>query len=135
MKMNARVDGLTEVKANLQALPEETRGVVSGYVGQWTDETLAGAQRRAPRGETGDLARSYGKSVRSDGLQAAVGSSLPRSRYAELGTRKARARPHLYPSFRTANRAFRERIKNTVTDLGKVRTRVRRLKRPRKVGA
>lgn len=129
MKRNARVDGLTETKANLRDIPAIVVEEVVELIDQWGDNTLAETDRRVPRGETGDLANSYDKTVRDDGLQSAVGSDLHRAKYTEFGTRTQPAQPHLYPGFRFGNRQFRADAKQLPS---KLRARVKRLRKPRK---
>lgn len=131
MRLHKQVTGLTETKANLRALPDAIAEIWGTYIEDWADDVFTETLSRVPR-DTGELANSYGKNIRSDRLQAAVGSDLYRAAFAELGTKRQRARPHLYPAFRKANRRFRARVRDTVEDLGKVRTRVKRLRKPRK---
>lgn len=112
MKPTYRIDGLTEVRATLAALPEGVRSIIGEEFARGAREILDGARQRVPVRD-GDLVRSLGSNVREDGLQATVGSGLLYSRFVELGTSDTPKQPFLYPPFRIFARTFRKRMKDT----------------------
>lgn len=125
------VDGLTELRGTLADLPAAFREVLADAIDTGSAIIESEAHSRVPYDE-GDLDRSIGRNVRSDGLQAAVGSGLEYAPHVELGTAHAPAQPWLYPAFRLGARYVRRQMKDFTAAAGrKVRVRVRGKRRKR----
>lgn len=129
LKVAVRLDGLREARAALQALPEAFRAAVGATIREGAGIIEAEAKRRVPK-RTGELAASIGTNIRSDALQAAVGTALPRGRWLELGTKRGvKARPWLFPAFRRGARHVRKEMRGWGEEAGrKVRFKARRFK-------
>ena len=85
---------------------------------------LTEAYRRVPKppglsGKSkGTLARSLARNVRSDGLQAAVGSGDKKARFVEFATEDTPAQPFLYPAFRLGAKYIRAVMKDWAKNAG-----------------
>lgn len=130
--MRLRIDGLTEAKATLLALPESFREVVSEAIDTGSDIIWSEAYARVPVGSgrdphPGELKRSLGRNKRSDGLQASVGSGLVRAKFTEFGTNDTPAEPFLFPAFRVGARYIRSTMKGWGDEAGnRVKTKTKR---------
>lgn len=121
--MTIRIDGLTEAKETLNSLPQAFRDVASETIAEGADIIWSEAFARAPVGSgrdphPGELKRSIGKNIRSDGLQASVGSGLVRAKFTEFGTNDTPAEPFLYPAFRIGARFVRGKMRDWADEAG-----------------
>jgi HK97 gp10 family phage protein len=119
---NARVDGLTEARAALEALPEAFRKAAAKTIAEGAALIEREARMRVvrmARTGTGELARSIGTNVRGDGLQAAVGTGLNYGRYFEVGTKRQQAKPFLYPAFKKGARHVRKEMRGWAEEAGR----------------
>jgi HK97 gp10 family phage protein len=121
--MTIRIDGLTEAKATLDALPQAFRDVASETISEGADIIWSEAFSRAPVGSgkdvhPGKLKQSIGKNIRSDGLQAAIGSGVDYAKFEEFGTSDTPAQPFLYPAFRIGARFVRGKMRDWADDAG-----------------
>jgi len=121
--MAVRIDGLTEAKATLAALPAAFIEVASESIHDGTDIMWSEAEARAPVGPArdpnqGKLKASIGKNTRGDGLQAAVGSSDPKAKFVEFGTNDTPAEPFLFPAFRIGSRVIRGQMRKWADEAG-----------------
>lgn len=131
-KKYARIDGLTEVRAVLQRLPEAFREVAADSIDVGSRIILTEAAAHVPF-RSRKLKRSLGRNVREDGLQAAVGTDVIYGRFVELGTKDKPAHPFLRPAFRRGARYVRGRMKSWAEEAGqKVKFRTRRPKAAKK---
>lgn len=122
----ASIDGLTEARAALLALPDAFREAVTVTIAEAAEIIETDAKRRAPV-RSGELRDSIGSNIRADGLQAAIGSGAPHAPFVEFGTKTMPAQPWLYPAFRAGARYVRASIKNWTKEAGEmVRASVRR---------
>jgi HK97 gp10 family phage protein len=111
VKVDFRVTGMREASAAVESIPLATRELIGDEFQYMAREIELDAKQRAPY-RFGELVRSLGHNLRGDRLQATVGSSLFRARFAEFGTSRQRKHPFLYPAYRTSVRLFRKRMKN-----------------------
>jgi HK97 gp10 family phage protein len=126
-----RIDGLTEAKATIAALPEAFKEVAGESIHEGTDIMWSEAEARAPVGSGRDvhpgmLKASIGKNERADGLQASVGSGVVYAKFVEFGTGDTPAEPFLYPAFRIGARVIRGQMRGWADDAGnraKLRTK------------
>lgn len=126
-----QIDGLTELRAALDDLPEAFREEIRDAIDTGSAIIESEAHARVPYDE-GDLDDSIGRNVRSDGLQAAVGSGLNYAPHVELGTSQAPAQPWLYPAYLVGARFVRRKMKEWGAAAGrKVRVRSRGKRRRR----
>ena len=104
------LEGFTEAKAALAALPEEFRAVAADTieVGAAIIEGEAGA--RVPVDE-GDLKASLGTNIRADRLQADVGFGDFKAAWVEFGTNDTPAQPSLWPGFQIGARYVRKQMR------------------------
>lgn len=113
------VDGLREASEALTSkLPEAFRQAVASSVREGS-AIIHGEARRRVRKRSRALMRSIATNIREDGLQAAVGTPMPRGRWLELGTKKMTAKPWLYPAFRRGARHIRKEMRGWGTEAGK----------------
>lgn len=136
-KFTLRADGLTEAKATFAELPAAFRSVASETIEAGTDIMWAEAYAHAPVGSgrdphPGELKRSIARNVRSDGLQASVGSGLYRAKFTEFGTSDTPAEPFLLPAFRVGARYIRNEMRDWA-DMAGNRARFRTKARKRTV--
>lgn len=124
------VDGLTEARKALAALPEAFREQAAKTIGEGSQIILSEAQQRAPVGDDPlkpghiRLKPSLGREVRGDGLQAAVGSGDFTAKWVEFGTTKNAAKPFLWPAYLLGARYVRKHMRGWAKAAGeKVRTR------------
>lgn len=110
-RASVRVDGLTEAKATLAALPEAFKEQVRESIDIGSRIILSEAGSRVPV-LTGKLKQSLGRNVREDGLQAAVGSGDFKAKFVEFGTEDTPAEPFLFPAFRLGAKFVRGQMKN-----------------------
>lgn len=121
--MRLRVDGLTEAKETFGLLPEAFVSVAKETIAEGADIIWSEAYARCPVGtgrdpHPGELKASLGKNIRSDGLQATVGSGLHRAKFTELGTNDTPAEPFLYPGYRIGARFIRQEIRGWADEAG-----------------
>lgn len=125
--------GLTEVSAALASLPAEFRAVVAETIDQGSAMIEVDYKAHAPVDE-GDLVRSIGRNVRSDGLQAAIGAGEVHAPFVEFGTNDTPAQPALWPAFKRGTRFIRRQIREWAARAGmRVRLRTKRFRRPKAV--
>lgn len=124
------VDGLTQAKKALASLPEAFREVAADTIEIGSRIILTEAASRAPVGWEAlrpghvRLKPSLGREVRSDGLQASVGSGDFTAPWVEFGTKKNAAKPFLWPAYRLGARFVRKQMRNWAQKAGeKVRMR------------
>lgn len=111
------IDGLTQARAALAALPQAFKDVAAETIDEGTDIILNEAFARAPVGHYPDvhpglLKRSLGKNTREDGLQATVGDGAVDAKFVELGTSDTPAQPYLFPAYRIGARYIRQAMKD-----------------------
>jgi hypothetical protein len=135
-----RVDGLTEAYRMLtEQLPAAFREVVASTIREGAEIIEREARQRAPRSMGGPrrkwkggsvkhrLRDTIGTNIRADGLMAAVGTSDPRGRWLEVGSKVRRVRkgpvlgdrpaqPWLYPSYKRGARHVRKEMRGWVAD-------------------
>lgn len=116
-RASVRVDGLTEAKATVAALPEAFKEQVRESIDIGSRIILSEAGQRVPVRE-GVLKRSLGRNVRADGLQAAVGSGDKKARFVEFSTNDTPAQPFLYPAFRLGAKFIRAQMRNWAENAG-----------------
>ena len=121
--MRLRVDGLTEAKETFGLLPEAFVAVAQETIAEGADIIWSEAYSRAPVGtgkdvHPGQLKASIGKNIRSDGLQATVGSGVLYSKFVELGTNDTPAEPFLFPAYRIGARYIRGKIRDWADEAG-----------------
>jgi HK97 gp10 family phage protein len=121
--VSIRVDGLTEAKETVAALPQAFKDVAVKTIDEGTDIMWSEAFSRAPVGHgkdvhPGKLKASIAKNVRDDGLQASVGSGVVYAKFVEFGTNDTPAEPFLYPAFRIGARYIRGAMKDWADDAG-----------------
>jgi HK97 gp10 family phage protein len=121
----ARVIGLREAKKAIADLPGAYARTMSERIEETAGNIAQEAGRTAPRGTSGDLARSYTYEMRPDKLGARVGTNTYYATFTELGTRRQRAQPHLFPAFQRGVRELRRNLRTLTEDTG-TRLRVRR---------
>jgi HK97 gp10 family phage protein len=124
------VDGLTEAKQTLAALPEAFREEIADAIDVGSAIILSEAARRVPV-RTGKLKSSLSRSVRGDGQEAIVGSNDFKSKFIEFGTNDTPAQPFLFPAFRLGAKYIRAVLRNAAEDAGiqaRFRTKRRRVK-------
>lgn len=126
------VDGLTQAKKALAALPEAFREVAAKSIAEGSAIILKEALARVPVGDEAlkpghiRLKPSLGREVRGDGLQAAVGSGDFTAKWVEFGTQRNAAKPFLWPAYRLGVKHVRKQMRNWAKAAGeKVRTRQR----------
>lgn len=124
------MDGLTAAKKALAALPEAFREEAAKSIAEGSQIILKEAQQRAPVGDDPlrpghiRLKPSLGREVRSDGLQASVGSGDFTAKWVEYGTKKNVAKPFLWPAYLLGARYVRKQMRGWAKAAGeKVRTR------------
>lgn len=128
-RFSVRVDGLTEAKAALGALPGAFQEVIGETLQVGGAIILSEMLGRVPVDE-GDLYNSAGMNIREDGLQVAVGYGDFKARFIEFGTEDTRAQPSLFPAFKRGSRYVRRQMKGWTLQAGKrVRNKTRRGKR------
>lgn len=113
----ASIDGLTETKAALEALPASFREVVALTIAEAAQIIFEEARSRVPV-LTGGLYRSIGVNIRKDGMQAAIGSGAEHAPFVEFGTKQTPAQPWLYPAFLRGARHVRKTMRDWVGDAG-----------------
>ena len=122
--VSVRVDGLTEAKATVALLPEAFREEVADAIDVGSRIILTEAYRRVPKppglsGKSkGTLAQSLGRYVRSDGLQASVGSGDKKAQWVEFATEDTPAQPFLYPAFRLGAKYIRRVMRDWADNAG-----------------
>jgi HK97 gp10 family phage protein len=116
-KLNVRVDGLTEARATIAALPQAFKDQAIESIDIGSRIILTEAGRRVPV-RTTKLKQSLGRNVREDGLQAAVGSGDYKAKFVEFGTNDTPAQPFLYPAFRTGAKFVRSDMRNWAEKAG-----------------
>ena len=122
----AAIDGLTEARAALLALPDAFREAVTVTIAEAAEIIETDAKRRAPV-RSGELRDSIGSNIRADGLQAAIGSGASHAPFVEFGTKTMPAQPWLYPAYRAGARLVRSAMKNWAAEaLAAVQVRARR---------
>jgi HK97 gp10 family phage protein len=130
------VDGLTGVTDTIHEIPETMREVIADTFEEAAPMMEREAEIRAPIDE-GDLLRSIGNRIRSDGLQFVVYAGADHAVFVEFGTEDTPAQAFLQPAYRRGARWIRQKMKTWGTVLGmKVRFRTKRssrraIKRPR----
>lgn len=129
-RFSVRVDGLSEAKAALAALPRAFRDEIADTFAVGGQIILSEMLGRVPRDE-GDLANSAGLNFRDDGLQVAAGYGDFKAKWVEFGTEDTPAQPSLYPAFKVGARYVRRRIKTWTFAAGRriTKTRTKRGKR------
>lgn len=132
------VDGLTDATAAIAQYTPAFRAAVAQSIDEGSALIETEYRARVPVGDAirgryskdrtpGELKRSIGRNVRSDGMQAAVGSSDKKARWVEFGTEDAPAQPGLLPAFRRGARLIRRQMRDWAAKAGeRVRFRSRR---------
>lgn len=132
MAKTVRVDGLTEARATVAALPEAFKEQVRDSLEIGSRIILTEAARRVPV-LTGKLKQSLGRNVRSDGLQISVGSGDYKAKFVEFGTNDTPAEPFLYPAFRAGAKSIRATMRSWAENAGQqARFKTKRGRRPKK---
>ena len=110
-KVSVRVDGLTKARKSVALLPEAFKAQARDAIEIGSRIILMEAGRRVPV-RHGTLMASLGRNVRSDGLQASVGSGDKKARFVEFATNDTPAQPFLYPGFRLGAKFIRASMRN-----------------------
>ena len=105
-KISVRVDGLTKARATVALLPEAFKAAARDAIEVGSRIILIEAAQRVPV-RHGTLKASLGRNVRSDGLQASVGSGDKKAKFVEFATDDTPAQPFLYPAFRAGSKYIR----------------------------
>lgn len=135
LKVSIRVDGLTEARATVAALPQAFKDQAAESLDIGSAMILMEAEQRVPVDE-GDLKRSLARNVRSDGLQVAVGSGDFKARFVEFRTSDTPAQPFLYPAFRIGAKYIRSQMREWAKNAGyQAKFRMKRGRKPKKVSA
>lgn len=130
-RLSVRVDGLTEARDTVALLPEAFKEEVADAIDVGSRIILSEAGRRVPVRQ-GTLKRSLGRNVRSDGLQASVGSGDFKAKFVEFATNDTPAQPFLYPAFRLGAKYIRAVMKDWAENAGmKARFKTKRGRRPK----
>lgn len=116
-RANVRVDGLTEARATIAALPQAFKDVVGVTIALGAGIIEAVAKRRVPV-RSAALKNSIGTNLREDSLQAAVGTGVYYAKFVEFGTGDTPAQPFLFPAFRKGARYVRGRMRGWAEDAG-----------------
>lgn len=129
-----RLDGLTEAKAAVEALPQAFRETIAQTFEVGAAIIEGEADARVPVAK-GTMKASLGTRLREDGLQATVGYGDPKARFVEFSTVDTPAQPSLWPAFRIGARFVRKMMRTWGEEAGeRVRFKVKRGKRePKKV--
>lgn len=131
--IRGRIDGLTEAKATIAALPQAFKDVAIEALDIGSRIILSEAGRRVPV-RHGTLKQSLGRNVRDDGLQIAIGSGDKKARFVEFATNDTPAQPFLYPGFRLGARFIRASMKDWPEEAGiRASARTKRGRKPKKV--
>lgn len=109
------IDGLTQAKANVAALPEAFKEVVRETLEVGSRIILHEAGQRVPV-RYGALKRSLGRNVREDGLQIAIGSGDWKAKFQEFGTNDTPRQAFLYPAYRLGAKYIRAQMKRWAVD-------------------
>ena len=109
------IDGLTEARASVAALPEAFKQVVRESLDVGSRIILSEAGRMVPV-RYGTLKRSLGRNIREDGLQIAIGSSDWKAKFQEFGTNDTPRQPFLYPAYRRGAKYIRAQMKRWSDD-------------------
>ena len=118
------IDGLTQARKNIAALPEAFREVMAEEFQVGGRIILGEAAARAPVGfralQPGHvrLKPSLGMTTSDDGLQVAVGSGDFTAPWVEFGTNDTRAQPFLFPAFRLGMRYVRRQMRSWAKKAG-----------------
>lgn len=116
-KATVRVDGLTEARATIAALPQAFKDVASVTIAMGGNIIEAEAKRRVPvRSEA--LKKSIGTNLRPDSLQVAVGAGIYYAKFVEFGTGDTPAQPFLFPAFRRGARYVRKQMREWANEAG-----------------
>lgn len=130
-KFSVRVDGLTEAKDTVAALPQAFKDQVTESLDIGSRIILTEAARRVPV-RSGELKQSLGRNVRPDGLQIAVGSGDKKARFVEFATNDTPAQPFLYPAFRLGAKFIRAQMRAWAENAGQeARFKTKRGRRPK----
>lgn len=130
-KLSVRVDGLTEARESVGALPQAFKDVVAEELLIGSNIILLETNRRVPV-RFGKLKASLGRNIRSDGLQIAVGFGDKKARFVEFATNDTPAQPSLYPGFRLGARYVRRTMRSWAEKAGeRVKFKVKRSNRTR----
>lgn len=116
-RASVRVDGLTEAKATVAALPEAFKDQVRASLQVGRRIILSETARRVPV-RYGTLKASLGSNTRDDGLQIAVGFGDKKARFVEFSTNDTPAQPSLYPAFRLGAKFVRSDMRNWAEKAG-----------------
>lgn len=131
LKAEVRVDGLTEAKATIAALPEAFKEQVREALDIGSAIILSEAGRRVPV-RHGTLKQSLGRNIRADGLQASIGSGDKKAQWVEFATNDTPAQPFLFLAFRLGARFIRASMRNWAENAGiQARFKVKRSNRTR----
>lgn len=132
MKVSVRVDGLTKARETVALLPEAFKDAARDAIEVASRIILIEAARRVPV-RHGKLKASLGRNVRSDGLQAAVGSGDKKARFVEFATNDTPAQPFLYPAFRAGAKYIRGSMRRWAEEAGmQAKFKTKRGRRPKK---
>lgn len=131
LKADVRVDGLTEARATMAALPQAFKDVAGVTIALGAAIIEAEAKRRVPvRSEA--LKKSIGTNLRGDSLQAAVGAGLVYAKFVEFGTGDTPAQPFLYPAYRRGARYVRKQMREWANEAGmQARFKTKRGRKPK----
>lgn len=116
-RASVRIDGLTEAKATVAALPQAFKDVVAEELLIGSNIILYEANARVPV-RFGKLKASLGRNIRDDGLQIAVGSGDPKAKFVEFPTNDTPAQPFLFPAFRLGARYVRRTMRSWAEKAG-----------------
>lgn len=116
-KVTVRVDGLTEARASVAALPEAFKEVAREELDAGSRIILTEAGRRVPV-RHGKLMASLGRNIRSDGLQISIGSGDKKAKFVEFATNDTPAQPFLFPAFKLGARFIRRQMRSWAEKAG-----------------
>lgn len=131
-RVSVRVDGLTKARETVALLPQAFKDAVVDAIEVGSRIILLEAFRRVPV-RYGKLQASLGRNVRSDGLQASVGSGDKKARFVEFSTNDTPAQPFLYPAFRAGAKYIRGSMRRWAEEAGmQAKFKTKRGRRPKK---
>lgn len=116
-RVSVRVDGLTEARASVAALPQAFKDVAAEELLIGSNIILTETNARVPV-RFGKLKASLGRNIREDGLQIAVGFGDPKAQWVEFATEDTPAQPSLFPAFRLGARYIRRTMRSWAEKAG-----------------
>ena len=95
VEITCDVEGVEEFQVAMQKFDSDMQREVYRYLHSWASDVKAAAMRNAPV-RTGYLRSSIYATIKD--WVAEIGAEATYAAYVELGTRRMRAQPYLYPA-------------------------------------